>query len=397
MSRIGRLLLSASLVLGPTSAFAQDGQGSESLLQDFATALQVSQEEVAPILQKQYEAMQLAQRLRREIPGDFAGMRIIPTRNFSALVYLKSGDAALLSRYTTDPSFKVVKAKRSVNELYAVVEEVRGILNAAGINFGAFFDLNTQDIQVSLPDTRIAGPLLKALEGRGLIRVVKEDITLIPTVMAGESAAIGSYNCTTGFSVEHTDKRKGSLTAGHCPDSAMTVGSTSAISYVAGLLNSTNRRDIQWHAKSGGSFTPEIKVTGGSTLKVNGEAYSVVGAVVCLNGRTSGNRCGKILSLGFSGNSAELTSPTVPIPVADAVVIEASTPGNQMCAEGDSGGPIYSTSYNVQGEAFALGVEFAGLASYQIGTSTPKKFSRCVYAKIEDISMLGLRVITNVP
>jgi hypothetical protein len=140
-----------------------------------------------------------------------------------------------------------------------------------------------------------------------------------------------------------------------------------------------------------------LKRTGSTTLQINGEASSAVGAVVCMNGATSGNKCGKIISLGFSGNSYELTAPTTPIPVADGVVIEATTAGTQMCAEGDSGGPIYSTTYTVLGEALALGTEFAGLTSYRIGTTTPKKFSRCVYAKIDVLWTLNLSLVTNVP
>lgn len=271
------------------------------------------------------------------------------------------------------------------------------MLNASGVNYGAFVDLDQQDIQVSAPDLKAVRPLLKTLEDKQENRLVEEDVTLVPTVMAGESAAIGSYKCTTGYSVQHTDGRKGTLTAGHCPNSAMTVGSTSSISYVASLLNSTNQRDVQWHSKSTGTFTSDLKVTGGTNLKVNGDISPSVGAVVCMNGQTSGNKCGKILSLGFSGNSAELTAPSTPIPVADGVVIEATTPGTQMCAEGDSGGPVYSTTWNYLGEAFALGIEFAGLAAYRIGTTTPKKFSRCVFGKTDVLSTLGLSLITNAP
>lgn len=68
-----------------------------------------------------------------------------------------------------------------------------------------------------------------------------------------------------------------------------------------------------------------------------------------------------------------------------------------LCAEGDSGGPIYSTTYTVLGEALALGTEFAGLTSYRIGTTTPKKFSRCVYAKIDVLWTWNLSLVTNVP
>jgi hypothetical protein len=240
------------------------------------------------------------------------------------------------------------------------LNEVSSVLNSNGVNHGAFIDLEMQDIQVSVPDTKAAKQLLKGLEGKQQIRIVQEDITLVPTVIAGEAATVGSYNCTTGFSVVHTDGRRGVLTAGHCPNSSMTVGSTSSITYTGTLFNSTNRKDIQWHTKAGGTFASQIKVTGGTTLAVNGDIGSAVGAVVCMNGVTSGNRCGKIISLGFSGNSAELTAPSTLIPVSDGVVIEATAAGTQMCAEGDSGGPVYSSTWNVLGEAYALGTEFAG-------------------------------------
>lgn len=371
-------------------------QNNGSLKKDYADALQVSEEDVDPILQKQVEAMELARKLEKAIPDDYAGMRISPSRNFSATIYLKSGDASVISQFTTHPTYKIKKAKRSLNELYAILNEVRPILNSNSINYGAFIDLDLQDIQVSVPDPKAAKLLLKNLEGKQLIRIVQEDITLVPTVMAGEAATVGSFGCTTGFSVVHSDGRKGVLTAGHCPNSSMTVGSTSSITYAGTLLNSTNQRDVQWHTKVGGTFTSQIKRTGGTTLQLNGDAYSAVGAVICMNGVTSGNKCGKILSLGFSGNSYELTAPSTPIPVADGVVIEATTPGTQMCAEGDSGGPVYTTASTVLGEALALGTEFAGLTAYRIGTTTPKKFSRCVYANVDALATLNLSLITNV-
>lgn len=392
--------LNIKLALSLVAASAASGalaQNNSSLKKDYAAALQVSEADVDPILQKQADAMELAKKLAKTIPDDYAGMRISPSKNFSATVYLKSGDASVLSPFTNDQTFKVKKAKRSLNELYAILNEVRPVLSSNGINHGAFIDLEMQDIQVSVPDPKAAKQLLKDLEGKQQIRIVQEDITLVPTVMAGETATVGSFTCTTGFSVVHSDGRRGALTAGHCPNSSMTVGSTSSIAYAASLLNSTNQRDIQWHTKSGGTFTSQLKRTGGTTLQINGEAYSTVGAVICMNGATSGNKCGKIVSLGFSGNSYELTAPSTPIPVADGVVIEATTAGTQMCAEGDSGGPVYSTTSTVLGEALALGTEFAGLTNYRIGTTTPKKFSRCVYANVDALATLNLSLITNAP
>jgi hypothetical protein len=387
------LSLSLLAISGASSAFAQ---GNGQLKKDFAAAFQSSEADVDSILQKQAEAMELAGKLTKAIPDDYAGMRINPSKNFYATIYLKSGDASVISQFTTDPMYKIKKAKRSLNELYAILNEVRSILNSNGLNYGAFLDLDMQDIQVSLADPKLAKQLLKGLEGKQLLRIVQEDITLVPTVMAGEASTIGSFGCTTGFSVVHSDGRRGVLTAGHCPNTSMTVGTTSSITYAGTLLNSTDQRDIQWHTKANGIFTSQLKVTGGTTLQVNGEANSTVGSVICMNGVTSGNKCGKIISLSFSGNSYELTAPTTPIPVADGVVIEATTPGTQMCAEGDSGGPIYTTTNTASGLALALGTEFAGLSTYRIGTSTPKKFSRCVYVKTDALWNWNLSLITNV-
>ena len=111
--------------------------------------------------------------------------------------------------------------------------------------------------------------------------------------------------------------------------------------------------------------------------------------------RVRPSRASQVSSLGFSSNSYELTAPTVSIPVADGVVIEGTTPGTQMCAEGDSGGPVYSTTSTSAGNSLALGTEFAGLASYRIGTTTPKKFSRCAYVKAVDLQTLNLRLIVQ--
>lgn len=376
----------------PTGA---NGQNANSLRSDYAAALQVREAEVDGILAKQAEALELSRVLEQTIPDDFAGMRISPSRNFSVTVYLKSGNPDVLRRFTSNPDYRVRPARFSLSELNAILGEVRAAMNAARINYGAFIDLDNQIVQVSVPNAQETRRLLRPLEDSQRVRIVEEDITAVPTVMAGESATVGSYGCTTGFSVKHSDGRVGVLTAGHCPNSSMTVGSTSSIAYAGSLLNSTNQRDLQWHEKSTGTFTGQTKVTGGTALNVNGWANSAVGAVICMNGATSGNKCGKIISLGYSGNSYELTAPTVPIPVADGVIIEATTPGTQMCAEGDSGGPVYSTANTSAGNSLALGTEFAGLSSYRIGTTTPKKFSRCVYVKAVDLQTLGLRLIVQ--
>jgi hypothetical protein len=383
---------SLSLILMSLSQGAYP-QNKGQLKKDYATALQVAEADVEPILQKQAEAMALSGKLESTIPDDFAGMRISPSKNFSATIYLKSGDSSAISKFTTDPVYKIKKAKHSLNELYGILKEVGTVLTSNGISYAAFIDLDMQHIQVSMPDRKVAKKLLNDLEGKQQIRIVEEDITIVPTVIAGEKGTVGSYNCTTGFSVVHTDGRNGVLTAGHCPNTSMTVGSTSSISYVATLLNNTNRRDVQWHSKSSGSFDSQIKVTGGTALKVIDVGNSVVGAVICLNGATSGNRCGKITQLGQAASSAELTAPSISIQIADAVVIETPFLGGEMCAQGDSGGPVYTTTYNFAGEATALGTEFAGFLSSRIGTSTPQKFSKCLYTKIGDISALGLTII----
>lgn len=73
-------------VIALTTGAAASAQPSDGLKKSYAAALQVSEEDVDEILQKQHEAMLLSGQLEKAIPDDFAGMRISPSRNFSATI-----------------------------------------------------------------------------------------------------------------------------------------------------------------------------------------------------------------------------------------------------------------------------------------------------------------------
>lgn len=94
IKRLSRNLSLSLIALSFASgAYAQN---NGQLKKDFAAALQVSEAEVDPILQRQADAMALAGKLEKAIPDDYAGMRLNPSKNFSATIYLKSGDPSVI-------------------------------------------------------------------------------------------------------------------------------------------------------------------------------------------------------------------------------------------------------------------------------------------------------------
>lgn len=358
-----------------------------SLQRELAAELGVEESEVDAILEAQLAASVLAANLEAAIPGDYAGMRVVPKKDFRVVVYLKSGNTSVLQSFTQDPTYSVKKAKRSFKELNDLMVEVSEILNSNGIEFAAFVDLDNQDVQVSVPQTTDAKRLLKSLEGRQAVRVVQEDRLARRTIMGGEQTAVGGYNCTTGFSVSHTDGRKGITTAGHCPNSTMAYGAVS-VPFVADALTSALQRDFQWHSSSTGTFEPKVKRTGSTALKVSGLVNSVVGLAVCLNGAASGNKCGTITHTNNSGNSKYIGTSTL-VPFTNAVSFKSAS--GSMCAEGDSGGSVYTTQAATTGAALAAGMEFGGVGA-GTGTAGSLQFTECLYVKVSDLSLLGLRL-----
>jgi hypothetical protein len=85
---IKKLRLKCSLsLLAITLVSNALAQNNGQLKKDYAAALQVSEDDVGPILQKQVDALDLSRNLERAIPDDYAGMSISPSKNFSATIF----------------------------------------------------------------------------------------------------------------------------------------------------------------------------------------------------------------------------------------------------------------------------------------------------------------------
>ena len=164
LANITALLATACIAGLPSAASAQT---SPELRTAYAQAFGVAEGDVEAVLAKQNAANALYGRMLSDIPNDFGGMRILPSKDLKVHVYLKSGDASVLARYTTDPAYSVKKAKRSRAELISVMEMVNPLLADAGVLYSATIEVDDQFVKVSTLDDQRARALLRSLPDRG--------------------------------------------------------------------------------------------------------------------------------------------------------------------------------------------------------------------------------------
>lgn len=187
---------------------------------------------------------------------------------------------------------------------------------------------------------------------------------------------VNLLDCTVAFSVRNSQPTKGVLTAGHCGNSqSYSTSPTTSPAYSAPYRTEsrTASTDYQWNTAS--SHTPTNTFFGPSaavTVTRVGTGNGVQGSYLCHRGKTTGYSCGYVQSNIYRPTWRGACATTCN---ANWVYVAG---GNVRNANGDSGGPWFTTSGS---SGYAYGVHKGG------GSATG------VYMPIGRISGLGLALL----
>lgn len=145
----------------------------------------------------------------------------------------------------------------------------------------------------------------------------------------------GTGICSIGFSVTH-GALKGFVTAGHCGGvgtpvrlEGTLVGSVAVQAYPGNDMAAATVRSTD-------TLYGLVTRYNGTYQQVLGSTVAPIGAVVCRSGRTTGWRCGTIMSYNNTVNFGDGT-------------VSGLTRGNACAGRGDSGGPWITPTGQAQG------------------------------------------------
>lgn len=145
----------------------------------------------------------------------------------------------------------------------------------------------------------------------------------------------GAGLCSIGFSVTR-GATKGFATAGHCGGVGTQVRlSGTLVGSVQGQFYPTG--DQAWaNVRSTDTLFGQVTKYNGTVQRVLGQAVAPIGAAVCRSGRTTGWRCGTIVSYNNSANYG-------------AGVVNGLTRSTACAGQGDSGGSWITGAGQAQG------------------------------------------------
>lgn len=145
----------------------------------------------------------------------------------------------------------------------------------------------------------------------------------------------GTFVCSVGFPVTKGTV-KGFVTAGHCGTAgqAVNIGSAALGSFTASTFPGNDRAWVTVNASH--TLVGEVSDYAGGNIAVKGSTEAAIGAALCRSGRTTGYKCGTILSKGVTVNYAEGS-------------VRGLT-GTDVCTgRGDSGGSWITAAGQAQG------------------------------------------------
>ncbi|GAB4182098.1 MAG: hypothetical protein Tsb002_02890 [Wenzhouxiangellaceae bacterium] len=183
--------------------------------------------------------------------------------------------------------------------------------------------------------------------------------------------------CSVGFTATR-GSTKGFATAGHCGPAGtrVTISGTNV-----GSLQFSNYPgdDMAWATvRSGDTLWPYVtRYNGGSVLdvRVRGSSTAAIGASVCRSGRTTGYRCGVIVSRNASVNYGQGT-------------VSGLTRSTACAGRGDSGGSWITPAGQAQG--VTSGGQLPAGQNTNCSVSTPVTWFQPIN---EIISRYGLRLV----
>ena len=245
-------------------------------------------------------------------------------------------------------------ADSTLKELEAAQDDVMTTVDGLGVQAESEIDVIGNRVKLFVVDK--AG-LESALTEAGEQLPNKVDIVAVDelsTVTTDLHAGLTTVPCTAGFSVIHSDGRKGIVTAAHC-NTAISFNGT-ALNYVQGFLGGNH--DVQWHEAPGFTMRGLMRVQLVPNISRHVRStrirdVQVVGEYVCRYGRITHFACGDIQSKHVQpvtvGGANHVGCEDTPCQFSATFISVNRTHGMESI-EGDSGGPWFSgnTAYGIQ-------------------------------------------------
>ncbi len=351
------LVVAASLALSPgTETITSDALGVDA--QAYASDYNVTVEEARRRLTLQGSVGPIQKDLVDNESGTFAGLWIQhePTHRIIAR-FTRDGEATVRPYVTGGPLEGLVDvrtADATLNDLKTAQSSAMTKANRVAFPTESEIDVIGNRVKLFVVDK--AG-LESALTEAGEQLPNKVDIVAVDelsTVTTDLHAGLTTVPCTAGFSVIHSDGRKGIVTAAHC-NTAISFNGT-ALNYVQGFLGGNH--DVQWHEAPGFTMRGLMRVQLVPNISRHVRStrirdVQVVGEYVCRYGRITHFACGDIQSKHVQpvtvGGANHVGCEDTPCQFSATFISVNRTHGMESI-EGDSGGPWFSgnTAYGIQ-------------------------------------------------
>lgn len=368
------ILLAALTGVAYSPAEAQNADGNDPVVVGLAADLKIDLGEAQRRVTIMNEASELAVRLEAEEPIRFAGLYYEHSPSFRVVVRLVGGADQLLQKYTQNPAFVAEKADRPLRALKNKQEALVKALQSSGTGFVIGVDVRSNTTVATLKrggrgraileQQNLLGPDVKLEEvDRLASKIVVYGGRQIRNATYATDRAGETYNesVSTGFNVRHTSGTKGVLTAAHfdeCdagtrPDGTRIVmpscvKNTAATFVPDGTSLSFRAQqysggyDVEWRTATDQTrFRNEIQYGGGSsayvTMPITGVGTLRAAIPLCKQGITTFYTCGTTGSALVTYNDPETG-------FSGQYWLIARNGGGTMAAQGDSGGPVFSSN-----------------------------------------------------
>lgn len=343
----------------------------------YADLLGVSIPEAVAYQAKVAEALALDARLSGR--SDYVGFRIAPGSTFRATFQFTGDASAALQNLTMNPAFEARQLRVNPAAVRQALDAVTMALRPMAVGHTLYFDDRTESLKLHVRPGAPVRTVLTALKLAVPLEIVEDGLIAQVTadLEGGRPVTSSTESWTSGFSVVHTDGRRGITTAGHAPNTSLSFKGAS-VPY-AGELYGT--RDLQWHSSTSHTYTPHVWV-GTGYLAVQQATALGAGVPVCMQGNVNMNRCGRTDLTNVSGTDNNGFS------FSNAVSFRRDD-NSRMVSKGDSGAPMVTADGGI---GKAHGVEFAG-----IDAINSTEFRGGLYVKVSDFALMNVTVQTRPP
>jgi streptogrisin C len=300
----------------------------------------ISVAEARSRIDRQPRIGELAAALDQRGPTSYGGIFIDQSPDYQVIVLVEEGSGSAVEGAIDDLGFSDLKPFIAIRETPFTLDVLKSEMErvaqlSAGLATSLDLDIRTGEILVivaTLADvSAVRTALASAQPPIGARNVIVEKGRVVQEHAFG---GLPLSTCTSGFSVRRTtDNAKGVSTAAHCPDAQTLQKHGTALDHIAG--QNYGSLDVQWHKTPGLTDPNLIRYNfGGDTRSISfrtARHEMVVGGNVCNFGKTTGYKCGTIVSKDFDYDGWNTQfNPTF-----------IRVDGPQRTDQGDSGGPWF--------------------------------------------------------